>query len=190
MIFNYYHIVNVINKKEYIGITEKTIEYRFKQHKNLLKKNEHPNYKLQYDWNKYGEQAFEFSLLEFKEFEDIESGYAYEYELINSSDKELYNIAPGGLVNVMYNPEVKNKMIKTKQSQVPNIYCLEEIKENHFKIIGKFPSQKEAGRVTNIAQGQINKAIKGHYKCSGYYWIEESYILNSLQDWRPVRSTS
>ena len=188
MIFNYYHIVNVENKKKYIGITEKTIEHRFKQHKSMLQKNEHPNYKLQYDWNKYGEKAFEFKLLESKDFEDIESGYAHEYELINSSDKELYNIAPGGQVNIMYNPEIRNKMIQTKQNQVPDIYCLEEIEENHFKIIGKFPSQKEAGRSTHIPQGTIQQAIKKHIKGCGYYWVEDKDIESGLQGWYPIRT--
>ena len=50
MIFYYYHIINTKNKKEYIGITEKIPEERFNQHKKMLRKNNHPNYKLQFDW--------------------------------------------------------------------------------------------------------------------------------------------
>lgn len=49
MKFNYYQIINNINGKVYIGITEKTLEQRKTEHLRLLEKNKHFNYKLQND---------------------------------------------------------------------------------------------------------------------------------------------
>ena len=49
MNFNYYQIINNVNGKVYIGITEKTLEQRKIEHLKLLKKDKHFNYKLQND---------------------------------------------------------------------------------------------------------------------------------------------
>lgn len=188
MIFNYYQITNLINGKAYIGITEETIEKRYKKHKQLLNSNRHPNYHLQPDWNKYGEENFQLSLLESKEYDNLEDGYYHEYELIQTSSLELYNIQPGGRVNPIKNKESYEKMVHTKQSQVSNIYSLEEIDENIFKIIKCYPSQKAAGRdQTGWSQANIQRALKGHYKAYNYFWVEEADIVNELKEWKPNR---
>ena len=184
MIYNYYQIKNLINNKVYIGITELYPEKRFLQHKKMLNNHTHPNYFLQPDWDQYGEKNFSFEVLESIEFDDIEDGYYHEYELIQNCASELYNIQPGGIVNPIKNPISYKKMIKTKQNSVPNVYCLEEITENCFKIIGSYPSQKEAARAReNWAQGTINMAIKKHIKGSGYYWVLQEDIDNNLKNW-------
>ncbi len=58
-----YEIVNVKNDHRYVG-SSKDIYGRWVQHKNELKKNKHCNQHLQRAWNKYGEESFEFSILE------------------------------------------------------------------------------------------------------------------------------
>lgn len=188
MIYNYYQITNLVNQKVYIGITEKTIEKRYKIHRQLLQSNNHPNYYLQADWNKYGENNFQLSLIESKEYDDIEEGYYHEFELISTSSFSLYNIQPGGIVNPIKNKDSYEKMVRTKQSQVPNIYALEEISENTFKIAACYPSQKAAGRAQpNWSQANIQKALHNHHKSYGYFWVEEKNIDNNLQDWKPGR---
>ena len=62
-----YQIINLINNKVYIGETTRG-ELRWEQHLRGLRGNYHPNSLLQEDFNKYGEEAFEWSIL--KEFED------------------------------------------------------------------------------------------------------------------------
>ena len=46
----------------------------------------------------------------------------YKYELIQNFKGDKYNLAPGGQINPMYSEAIKEKMIKTKQKEVPNIY--------------------------------------------------------------------
>jgi len=58
-----YQIRNIKNNKIYIG-SSMDIEQRWKMHKNDLRRNKHINYKLQNDWNKYGENSFVFEILE------------------------------------------------------------------------------------------------------------------------------
>lgn len=188
MIFNYYQIKNLINNKIYIGITELPVEKRFEQHKKMLRNKSHPNYFLQPDWDKYGEDNFDFSLIESKDFDNLEDGYYHEYELIQNSNEKLYNIQPGGIVNPIKNPLSHEKMIKTKQQQVPNIYALEEISENVFKIAEIYPSQKAAARShEKWSQANIQRALRGCYKAYNYFWVEENDILTELKNWRPNR---
>ena len=78
MKFNYYQIINNVNGKVYIGITEKTLEQRKIEHFKLLKKDKHFNYKLQNDWNIYGERNFSFVLLDTLSDISLEEWYNYE----------------------------------------------------------------------------------------------------------------
>ena len=72
---------------------------------------------------------------------------------------------------------------------MPNIYSLEEIEENQFKIVQKFPSQKAAGRAQDgWSQANIQKALRGHYKAYNYFWVEEQDILTNLKNWTPTRT--
>lgn len=59
-----YCIKNKVNEKYYIGSTSTTFEERWKTHKWELKNNRHGNSLLQRAWNKYGEDNFEFSIIE------------------------------------------------------------------------------------------------------------------------------
>ena len=188
MIFYYYQITNIQTNKKYIGITEKEPNERFNQHKKLLEKNKHFNYILQEDWLKYGKDNFTFEVIEKLECETIELGYEHEYFLISSNQINSYNLAPGGRVNPMYSEKVKEKMIKTKQSAVPNIYQLEEIDENVFKIINIFNSQKEVQRKLGFSQGNIWRGLKNHTKVNGYYWVSEDNIETFENDWKPYRT--
>jgi len=58
-----YKILNEITKKFYIG-SSKDIEQRFVDHKRDLRKGGHHNIKLQRSWNKHGENAFSFHIIE------------------------------------------------------------------------------------------------------------------------------
>lgn len=98
-----YNIVNKTNGKKYIG-SSRNIQSRWSKHKSLLRHNKHENIKLQNAWNKYGEEMFEFIIVEECEFDvllDVEQKYLDEMgaqDLItkksNCFDKNCYNIAP------------------------------------------------------------------------------------------------
>ena len=59
-----YCITNLINGKLYIGSTRDSFRSRWKGHIKLLRKGNHPNTHLQQSFIKYGEDNFEFSILE------------------------------------------------------------------------------------------------------------------------------
>jgi group I intron endonuclease len=58
-----YQIKNKTDEKKYIG-SSKRLNYRIGQHKSDLRANRHINKYLQNAWNKYGEDNFEFEILE------------------------------------------------------------------------------------------------------------------------------
>ena len=65
-----YQILNKVNNKRYIG-SSICLRVRRNQHINKLRKNKHANKKLQYSFNKYTEEAFEFSILELTERKEV-----------------------------------------------------------------------------------------------------------------------
>lgn len=58
-----YKIENIINGKCYIGQSI-NIKRRWEIHRSELKNNTHYNQYLQKAWNKYGENSFNFSIIE------------------------------------------------------------------------------------------------------------------------------
>jgi group I intron endonuclease len=58
-----YKIINTVNGKFYVGSTTNTKE-RYKTHRQRLRRNRHHATHLQAAWNKYGEQAFIFHVVE------------------------------------------------------------------------------------------------------------------------------
>ena len=89
-----YQIKNLENNKVYIGETIRG-ELRWKEHLSCLRGNRHPNKLLQADFDKYGEEAFEWSIL--KEFEDgdkdnllLEEARSIDQSI--DEDVELYNL--------------------------------------------------------------------------------------------------
>jgi group I intron endonuclease len=62
-IIGVYEIRNLTTGKAYFG-SSRDVSLRLVQHKFSLKLNQHHSFKLQAAWNKYGEAAFQFALVE------------------------------------------------------------------------------------------------------------------------------
>ncbi len=108
-----YQIKNKSNQKVYIG-SSINIKNRLYKHLWLLKKNKHDNIHLQNSFNEYGEDCFEFSLVENCEYDELISRENYYINAFSSCNNDFgYNLA---LVNEFrrntYNDEVKIKLSK------------------------------------------------------------------------------
>lgn len=100
-----YQIVNLKNKKCYVG-SSLNLDKRLYEHKRLLKLGKHENNHLQNAWNKYGEDSFEFKIIEIIDvIEDYDENNrflrereTYYIELYKASDPNFgYNFLPGGI---------------------------------------------------------------------------------------------
>lgn len=94
--FGIYGIVNKINGCIYVGQTRENFQRRYWHHRWKLQNNCHDNQHLQNSWNKYGENNFEFIVLEIvyniSLIDDLEIYYIDKYRQIG----KCYNILPGG----------------------------------------------------------------------------------------------
>lgn len=59
-----YRIINCANERVYIGETTR-LSVRWYEHRSLLLRNTHPCRPLLRDWNKYGDRAFAFEVIEY-----------------------------------------------------------------------------------------------------------------------------
>lgn len=112
-----YTITNVKNNKMYIGSTISFTD-RWKHHRNALNRGNHDNSHLQRAWNKYGEEAFLFEILEECAKEElIENEKFWSQWLCGMNGKKsLYNLTPiaGSSLGYKHTPESLKKMREAK----------------------------------------------------------------------------
>ena len=144
-----YSITNTINNKKYIGSTAKSFISRFTQHISKLKLGKHHCVHLQYAWNKYGEETFQFSIEEI--MEDISILLDKEAEYIKRYNSYIsgYNANPNPNTSPMYNSNSKEKSSITHKRQWENLRnsmtpeeYQEFIRERYKNMYGRTPSNK------------------------------------------------
>lgn len=121
-----YKIMNIVDNKIYIGQSW-NIRKRFTEHKRLLNKEQHPNRYLQFAWNKYGSESFEFSVvcdLSFvdtldnqkaqKLLDDAEIAWLDYFGGENSNN--IYNFKSGGSRG-KYSDEYKQKLSEDRKGK-------------------------------------------------------------------------
>lgn len=110
-----YAIVNLINNKKYVGSTS-NFRKRYREHYSQLLQEKHVNFHLQNAFNKYGENNFEFWILE--ECQNVRDTLLFiEQKYINSDGD--YNIC------------------KIAGKQKGDVYTGHEISDRHRKIIAE-----------------------------------------------------
>lgn len=163
-----YKIQNKVNNRLYVGST-KNYNARWNSHKKQLRENTHKNIYLQEDYNKYGLDNFEFSLLyTFNTLQTKQSLLNKEkYFLDKYPDKLLYNIDLR-INNTSYKSlSVKNNRFKPKKSLSYVILKSRKFEEKHLKYISvdyKIPLTTVKNTVNNLI-----KSNKLRYEDGIYY---------------------
>lgn len=87
-----YSITNKENGKVYIGSTV-DFEDRWEYHKQDLRRCAHHNQYLQRSWDKYGEDVFEFGILEYLDkIDELSLAEQFWIDIYREENKDLYNI--------------------------------------------------------------------------------------------------
>lgn len=102
-----YEIRNTTNNKRYIG-SSKDLAERFRRHKRDLRRGKHHSRYLQRAWNKYGEEAFVFNLLEFRPAEKLMN--AEDLYLLLSTPEYNTNLAASSSAGTKSSEETKAKI--------------------------------------------------------------------------------
>ena len=162
----------------YIGITT-DYEKRKKQHFKQLEGNYHTNYKMQKDYNIYGEKSFTFEVIE--EFDgDEKEAYNKEYELIQKTHAtKYYNILEGGHLNPVYSPQCIQKLKESHQKKYDNILQY-NFDGHHFQLLNTFGSIRDAEKMTNSDFRAIQNSLKTTQSHHNFYWVKESEKLQWL----------
>ena len=116
-----YCIENTVNHKKYIGQST-NVYYRWSKHKTELRYNRHDNDYLQKSWNKYGEDKFEFKLLEECSIEKLDEREIHYIELYNTLNRDKgYNLKTGGqLGGSIVSDSVREKISKAEKKFYEN----------------------------------------------------------------------
>lgn len=119
-----YSINNKINNKIYIGSSKNIINRWQKEHLPSLKKNKHYSKHLQRAWNKYGENNFEFKIIEECKKELLVEKEGYWIENYKSWDRKYgYNL----------NRFINNKTILHEET----LKKMSQNKKEHWQLIKK-----------------------------------------------------
>lgn len=104
-----YCIENLVNNKKYIGQSA-NIEERWYHHRNSLRKNAHYNNHLQRAWNAYGEDTFNFYVLQECTVDELDAMEIYYIDLFASNNRQCgYNLESGGGANKTASQETRQK---------------------------------------------------------------------------------
>ncbi len=197
-----YSIHNKINNKKYIGHS-KNITYRWYHHLNNLMNNNHPNYKLQEDFNTYGLNAFNFSILKLIEGKDNlilkEQEYLNlldfdnNYNLFNSSinniqreEKKFVNyingkwLVPKGITD---NKELtKYKIYKDEHKEE----IIKKVVE--CKMLKLYPSRITFNKVINMMKKDLGYAIESKQGIINKERYTYKLIIDFDEDYKEKKS--
>ena len=105
-----YKITCKPNGKIYVGSSE-NIQKRWSRHRQMLKRNDHPNPNIQASWNKYGADAFSFEMI--LELSKEESLFDVEQTYLDSGDYEFNSAKIAGIgfrTGVKHTKDARAKM--------------------------------------------------------------------------------
>lgn len=181
-----YMIKNLVNGKIYIGKSF-DIKKRWSNHKYELNKGIHVNNHLQSAWNKYGENCFEFSIIEECNKDDLSNKEIY---WIKETDayRSGYNQTEGGegthltddIKNKIgaaakewwANPENKNRMSELRKGEGSFWYgktfpddMIQKLSESHKnpseEIRKKYSDANKGRTMSEEARNKISESSKG-----------------------------
>ena len=178
-----YCIRNKTNGKRYVGSASQTFKKRWNYHIYELRNQIHYNRHLQSAWNKYGEEAFEFIVLQRCHPDDCVTYEQVWLDRYKSADSKYgYNLSPtaGSTLGVKFTDEVKARLSEWHTGKV--------LTEEHKKNIGEAGKGRKHTEEAKekIRQGKLGKPMPAGFGAkmskllTGYKHSEEARRNMSL----------
>ena len=161
-----YKITNLKNNKAYIGQST-DIKSRWINHKRELRNNIHRNSHLQNAFNKYGEEAFEFRILEETFEENLDDAEEYWITYFDSTNpRKGYNLREGAN-SYKHRKEIQEQMnlVRELRREEAHYFKMRHINDNGgltrlYGMAKANKSQKEASLELGIPQVYIKEYLQ------------------------------
>lgn len=151
-----YAITNTANGKQYVG-SACHFQRRWSEHLNQLRRGAHPNKRLQNAWQKYGSEAFVFSVIEY--VADKASLISREQHWMDALNVVMagYNIAPkaGSQLGMKHSAETRAKLSASHMGFKPS---KEAIEKTTRAITGRKKSPEHIAKVAAAQRGKFVSA--------------------------------
>lgn len=160
-----YQIVNLVNGNCYVGSSVQ-IESRIFKHLAFLRRGDHPNGHLQAAFTKYGEQSFDYKLLEVCDKEILLSREQFYLDALRPE----YNICrvAGNTLGYKHEDEARVKM------SIANAGNKRHLGKKHSaetkKLISELASQRKS---SEEAKQKISKSLLGNTRTLGHKLTED-----------------
>jgi len=183
-----YKIINLVNDKFYVGSTNNK-KVRFRQHRKLLRGNRHHCKHLQAAWNKYGEDKFDFRVIEEVStgisLQEVEDKYLQEHV----GKPYCYNSgyasqAPWRNAPAHVTPNF-GKAVSEEQKQAISTTLKAFYAENYYNHprVGKLHSEETKAKISASKKGQ--NAGESHYRYGQVLSPEVRAKISATQAGRP-----
>lgn len=151
-----YLIENVINNKKYVG-QSLNVAYRISKHKCCLRKNTHENQYLQRSFVKYGEENFQFTILEYCEVEMLDEREVFYINFFDSMNFEKgFNLESGGNLGKIVSESTREK----KRGENNPMYNKKATEKTRLKM--KVSSRGKNAKLTDLDVVKVKELlIKG-----------------------------
>ena len=156
-----YKIHNLINNKLYIGQSV-NIRRRWTGHKRCLRNGNHENTYLQHSWDKYGESAFEFKVLEYCSIDQLDERERYYINLFHTTERDYgYNLRSGGQNGgSKWTEEMCQKFSEKLMGHDVSDITRQRIKMNHADVSG-VNNPMYGKRRSDAVKAAVSKANTG-----------------------------
>lgn len=157
-----YVITNIVNGGVYVGSTV-DLKRRLDEHKRGLRGGTHGNPHLQASWNKHGEKAFEFDVLEYLDnLEELHLSEQFWVDIYREEGRELYNVAVPGrspMLGRKHTEESRQQMSESQKNRPP---ASEETRRKMSRTRkGKTPSEEHKRK---LSEANLGKRLSKEHK--------------------------
>lgn len=153
-----YYCYCIANNKGYVGQTNNLHRRIVRNHIKDLKANQHKNKSWQYSWNKYGEEAFVWSILEqCKNDERMNDREQFWINELGTLQPKGFNMTTGGDKNFVYSEEQIQK-IKDRWTEERRIENGKRSKE-YWNSLSKEEQQDFGKKISNAYTDERKKQM-------------------------------
>jgi len=113
-----YIITNIVNDKQYVGQAV-VKDKRWRDHRIMLNAGKHKNRHLQASYNKYGKEAFIYTVLEKVDVEFLDFREQYWMNILNTVTPNGYNLNPaaGSALGFKHSEETKKRWSEQRKGK-------------------------------------------------------------------------